>query len=383
MTLDPDALVATARDQTGLRDFGGDEFREGLNVLAKSVVEQSSLSPEGLEAARQQFVRLLSTRLQIEEFYRDHPEIDDQDVPAPVFMLGLPRTGTTALAALLQRDPERRSLLTWESSTPLPPPETATRDSDPRIAATQMGIDARHAAMPQLQAMYDASATASTECHDLLGMSFRTEHFCGQFWVPDYTDWQRECDMQPAYHYHRRVLKLLQWRCGPNRWHLHSPVHMFALPDLLSVYPDALFLMTHRDPVPVIGSVCSLIGTLQGTAGEKPDASALGHMQLETWVIAVRRALQFREKIGEARFADVYFHELNADPVAAVAAAYEKLGLPFTDAARNGMASWGSANPRGRHGTHRYALEDCGLDAAEVRDAFAFYLDRFDVHLGS
>ena len=383
MTLDPDTLVAAARDQTGLHDFGGDEFREGLALLAKSIALQSRLSPEGLEAARQQLVRLLATRLQIEDLFREHPEIDDQDVPAPVFMVGLPRTGTTALAALLERDPERRSLLTWESSAPLPPPESATRDTDPRISATQAGIDARHAAVPQLRAMYDASATASTECHDLLGMTFRAQHFFGQFWVPDYVAWLRDCDMVPAYRYHRRVLKLLQWRCGPNRWHLHSPVHMLSLPDLLAVYPDALFLMTHRDPVPVLGSVCSLIGTLLGLAGVGPDPTELGRAQLETWVVAVQRALRFRETIGEARFADVYFHELNADPVTAVASAYEKLGLPFTDAARHAMASFTAANPRGRHGEHRYALEDYGLDAAAVRGAFAFYIDRFDVPVGS
>jgi hypothetical protein len=383
MTLEPDALVAAARNQTGLDDFGGDDFREGLAVLTKAIVLQARLSSEGLAAARQQFERLLSTRLQIEDFYREHPEIDDQEVPTPVFMVGLPRTGTTALAALLQLDPERRSLLTWETSTPLPPPESATRDTDPRIAATQAGIDARHAAVPQLQAMYDASATASTECHDLLGMTFRTEHFCGQFWVPDYVAWQRECDMVPTYRYHRRVLKLLQWRGGPNRWHLHSPVHMLSLPDLLAVYPDALFLMTHRDPVPVVGSVCSLIGTLSGLSGSGPEPAELGRAQLETWVVAVRRTLQFRAGFDEARFADIYFHELNADPVGTVANAYAKLGLPFTEAARHAMESYAAAHPRGRHGTHRYALEDYGLDVAAVRGAFKFYLDRFDASVGS
>jgi hypothetical protein len=383
MTLDPDALIAAAREQTGLDDFGGDDFREGLELLTKSIAQQSRLSKDGLAAASQQFVHLLATRLQIEHFYREHPQIEEQDVPEPVFMLGLPRTGTTALAALLQCDPERRSLLTWESSSPLPPPETASRDTDPRIAATQAGIDARHAAVPGLRAMYDASATASSECHDLLGMTFRTEHFCGQFWVPDYLAWQRDCDMAPAYRYHRRVLKLLQWRCGPNRWHLHSPVHMLSLPDLLSVYPDALFLMTHRDPVPVLGSVCSLIGTLAALAGPGPDPAELGRVQLETWVLAVQRALRFRQTLGEERFADVYFHELNADPVGSVANAYEKLRLPFSDAARRAMASWAGANPPGRHGAHRYRLEDYGLDAEAVLDAFAFYLDRFDVPVGS
>jgi len=379
----PEELTEAARRASGLDDFGGDSFAEGLGVLCAGLEREAELSPMGRQVARAHLLRLLQNRLRIEDCYRRHPEIEAQDAPSPVFMIGLPRTGTTALAALLSRDPEHRSLLSWEAANPVPPPESATRTTDPRIAAVQAGVDALHALRPEIRAMYDASATGSTECQDLLGMEFRTQHFCGQYWIPSYAGWHRDCAMGSAYRYHRRALKLLQWRCPPPRWHLHSPVHMFSLESLLETYPDARFLMTHRDPAKVLGSVCSLVSAMLSLASDRRDPDAVGRAQTEAWEEALRRAVRFRDRIGEERFADVYFDDLGADPVATVERAYARLGLPFTGAARAGMAEWAAANPRGRHGTHRYRLEDYGVDPAEVRRRFGFYTDRFGVPLES
>jgi hypothetical protein len=378
--LSPDALVTAARAQAGHDDFGGDGFREGLARLCAALEGEAELNGMGRHVVHGQILRLLVNRLGIEDFYRRHPEIDEQ-VPEPVFMIGLPRTGTTALAALLSRDPERRSLLSWEAANPLPPPEAATRTTDPRIAATQAGIEALHALRPQIRAMYDASATGSTECQDLLGMEFRTQHFCGQYWIPSYAAWQQGCDMGSAYRYHRRALKLLQWRCPPSRWHLHSPVHMLTLDELLRAYPNARFLMTHRDPAKVLGSVCSLVSAMLSLASDRRDPEGVGEAQLDTWAEALSRAIRFRDRIGEDRFADVVFADLVADPVSAVERAYARLGLPFAESARVGMAEWARANPRGRHGVHRYRLEDFGLDVPKVRERFAFYTDRFALTL--
>jgi hypothetical protein len=375
----PDELCETARTETGLDDFGGETFLAGLGVLCDALEREASLTPMGRQIARAQLLRLLQNRLRVEDCHRRHPEIAAQEVPAPVFMIGLPRTGTTALAALLSRDPERRSLLSWESGNPIPPPEAATRATDPRIAAAQAGIDALHALRPEIRAMYDASATGSTECQDLLGMEFRTQHFCGQYWVPSYAAWQRDCDMEPAYRAHRRVLQVLQWRSPPPRWHLHSPVHMLSLEALLAVYPDARFLMTHRDPTMVLGSVCSLVTAMISLASERREDAATGNAQVDTWEEALRRAVRFRDRLGDVRFADVFFGDLVADPVGAVEQAYARFELPLSAQARADMAEWAAANPRGRHGAHRYRLEDYGLDPAAVRRRFDFYTRRFAV----
>jgi hypothetical protein len=274
-----------------------------------------------------------------------------------------------------------RTLRTWESLSPVPPPEAATQDTDPRIARVQSGIDAMRRLHPSYQAMYDADADDPTECQDLLGMEFRAQHFCGSYWVPGYGAWQKDCDMAPAYAWHRRTLQLLQWRCGPSLWLLKSPTHMLSLDALERGYPGARFLMTHRDPAPVLASVCSLMGFIISTTTERLDRRGLARLNLETWAEALERTLRFRARVGEARFADLHFHEQLADPVRAVERAYARLGLPFSEAAREGMSRWAGTHRRGQHGEHRYSLSDWGLDPGEVRERYAFYTKFFDVRL--
>jgi hypothetical protein len=379
MALDPEDLIAAARGQTGLSDFGGESFREGLGVLTHSLTREARLHSTGESMARHHLLRLLSGRLGIEDWHRRHPEIAEQPVEPPLIVIGLPRTGTTALARLLAQDPDTRALRTWESSSPIPPPDATTQHSDPRIAATQAGIDAMREQSPGYRAMYDADATDPSECQDLLGMEFRAQHFSGSYWVPSFGAWQKDCDMRPGYAYHRRVLQLLQWRCGPRRWLLKTPTHMLSLDALAEVYPDARFIMTHRDPAKVLASVCSLMGFIISGTTDHLDRGALARSTFELWAEALERTLRFRARAGEARFADLHFHDQVADPVGAVERAYARLGLPFTAAARARMQAWAGAHRRGQHGEHRYALSDWGLDPDAVRERYAFYLKHFDV----
>jgi hypothetical protein len=372
-------LMAAARGATGLADFGEDSFRDGLEKLTASLQTEASLSEAGHASSRSRVIGLLSNRLRIEDWIRQHPEVESEEVVAPIVVLGLPRTGSTALASLLTKDPGTRYLRTWESAIPLPPPETATQHDDPRIGLVQGGIDAMNEEHPQWRAMYDASATGSTESQDLLGMAFAAWQFGGDYFIPSYEAWLAECDMESAYRWHERVLKMLQSRCAPNRWMLHSPVHTLGLEGLHRVHPDARFIVTHRDPAKVLGSVCSLIGFRRSLFSEHGDARRLGEQQVEIWVLAMQRAIEFRARHEDACFADLYFKDLLTDPIAAIERSYASLGVEFTAAARDAMADRAVSHPRGRHGEHRYGLEEFGLEASDVRSRFAFYLDRFDI----
>jgi hypothetical protein len=198
-------------------------------------------------------------------------------------------------------------------------------------------------------------------------------------YVPRYVAWWLACDMTPAYALMRRTLQLLQWRCPPTRWLLKSPPDAFFLDAVLAVFPDARFLVTHRDPAAVLGSVCSLIATMYELTGKPPSPEAIGASELASWAEAMRRMLAVRERAGEERFVDVHFHELVADPIATASAAYARLGLPFTAAAERALRAHAAANPRGKHGEHRYRLADYGLDAGAVRTAFRPYLERCGV----
>jgi len=184
--------------------------------------------------------------------------------------------------------------------------------------------------------------------------------------------------MRETYRYHRRVLRLLQWHCPPRLWHLKTPVHMFALDALLEAYPDAKFLWSHRDPAKVLGSVCSLIHYTRSWSSDRDDSLELGAEQLERWWLAVSRAMDFRHRVGNERFADVSFADLQVDPVAALGAAYEQIGIAFTNASRDAMAGWAKSHEPGSHGQHSYDLSDFGLSAAQVRQRFAPYLEAYD-----
>ena len=371
-------LVERATGETGVADFGEPSWREGFARLVDALNAESGLTPLGEKVTAFRLRTLLQNRLRIENCYREDPSIASEPIEAPLFIIGLPRTGTTALSNLLAADPQIRSLRLWESLDPVPPPLAGEERSDPRIARTQAGLDAMDQMYPRMKALYPQSAAGPTECQDLLGMSFRTIHFDGMARVPGYISWALDADMAAAYSYHRRVLRLLQSRCGPKLWHLKTPAHMLALDALDAVYPDARFLWTHRDPAEVIGSVCSLITYLRAMVSERSDPAELGEQQLELWAEAMRRALAFRDRVGEERFADVRNDDLAADGVGAVRKAYERLGLSLSVGAQEAMRDWLDANPRAGHGKHEFALADYGLDAAAVRERFALYQERFD-----
>jgi len=373
-----DQLEEEAVEQTGLSDFGDGSFREGLHRLVASLQSDGALTELGEQILGLRLRTLLANRLRVEDTYRAHPDIEDEEVEGPVVIIGLPRTGTTALSQLVAADPGIRSLRLWESGEPVPPPESATEDDDPRIEATARGLAAMYEAFPRMAAMYHQTATGPTECQDLLGMEFRTAHFDGMAYVPDYAAWVVDCDMGPAYRYHRRVLRLLQWHCPPRLWHLKTPVHMLALDRLVEAYPGARFLWTHRDPAEVLGSVCSLVAYTRSWVSDHHDPG-LADAQAGLWAEALTRAMAFRAGAGEERFADVRFAELNRDPVGTVAAAYRRLGMELGGDARVRMTAWAADNARGTHGVHEYAGEELGVDAGAVRERFAFYVEHFGI----
>jgi Sulfotransferase family len=370
-------LVEAAIAETGFSNFGGESYRDGLDRLVGSLNDEADLNGMGHEIYAIRLKGALVNRLRVENTYARHPEIEDEVIAGPIVILGLPRTGTTATSQLIAADPAVRSLRLWESGSPVPPPESATQETDPRIAATEAGLQMMYETFPKMRSLHFETATGPTECIDLLSMEFRTAHYDGMANVPSYTDWVVDCEMAGAYGYHRRVLKLLQSRCGPNLWHLKTPIHMLSLPALTEAFPEAVFIWTHRDPAEVLGSVCSLIAYTRSWVSDREESEDFGSHQVEFWSEALKRAIEFRQSASESRFADIYFRELQSDPVSAIGSAYEKLGLNFSAQAEQRMAEWRTANPPGAHGTHEFSLGEFGLDAGEVTERFGFYLERF------
>jgi Sulfotransferase family len=381
MAIEVEQLIETAVTRTGSDDFGGETWREGLAVLVDSITRESALNELGESVMTDQIVGLLVNRLQVEQWYARHPEIDEQEIVAPLFGLGLPRTGSTALSFLLACDTSRRSLRTWEAGKPCPPPETATEYTDPRIAETQVNIDITNQMFPGFEGMLPTAATGPQECILVMALDFKSQVFEGMASIPAYSSWLMSCDMESAYRYHRRVLQLLQWRCPPERWWLKTPAHMHSIEALNRVYPDARFVMTHRDVGKVLPSVCAVFEALSNILTTKPDPLAIGAHNADLWRRSLQRLIAFRDSGNEERFFDVSFGEVQRDPLTAVARLYAELGDDLSGDARARMEGWWAESSKERSGPHTYKAETYGLDPASIREQFAFYYERFDVTL--
>ena len=378
MTFSADELEDGARAATGLDDFGSPYYREGLERTVEALNTEADLNDIGQVIQHATISNALIQRLKVEDTYALHPEIDEEVVAGPVFVIGLPRTGTTALSQLVAADPQFRSLRMWESQAPTPPPEAATQHTDPRIAQAEAGLEMLYDMFPLMKTLYNSEAKAATECQDLMGMSFRTFHFDGAVRVPGYLAWLMDCDMRETYTFHRRVLKLLQWHCPPVLWHLKTPVHMFALDALVDAYPNAKFMWSHRDPAKVMGSVCSLIRYVRSWSSDRDDPRELGAEQLDSWAEATRRAMDFRRRVSDDRFADVAFADLQTNPVRTLEAVYQTLGLTFTDTTARSVEQWALKHRPGSRGEHNYDLADYGLTPEGVRKRFVEYLATYD-----
>ena len=378
MTFSADELEEGARAATGLDDFGSSYYREGLERTVDALNNEADLNDLGRIMQHATTSNALIQRLKIIDTYKHSPEIADEIIDGPVVVIGLPRTGTTALSHLVAADPQFRSLRTWESQAPTPPPQDATRHTDPRIAQCAEGLAMIDQMFPEFKTMLNSEPEAATECQDLMGMSFRTFHFDGVVRVPSYVEWLIDCDMRETYSFHKDVLKLLQWHCKPNLWHLRTPVHMFALDAFVDAYPNAKFLWSHRDPAKVLGSVCSLIAYVRSWSSDRKDPKELGAEQLAWWSQGINRAMEFRKKFGDDRFVDVSFADLQTEPVKTLESSYDQLHIAFTESARATVQEWADEHKPGHRGAHNYELADYGLSSEQVREAFSEYLATYD-----
>jgi hypothetical protein len=370
-----DELLDAARAQTGLDDFGDDAFREGLERLVRALRTEAKLSALGELALPHLLTNLLAQRLQIEDWYRRHPEIDDEPIVAPLIGLGLPRTGSTALSCLLAEDPNARSLVRWQASWPCPPPSTV-EGPDPRIAQAEAEAAMQQELAPRLASLVPSSPTGPEECQDLMGLDFRSHYFQAFAHIPSYSEWLLDADLSSTYAYERRALKLLQWGSPTKPWRLKCPSHLLWLEHLDGAFPDARFVMTHRDPTEVMVSVADVYAEVQRQFADEVDLPYLGRLNVEHWSAAMDRIVAFRDAHGDDRFFDMDFRAVQRDPLGEVHRLYDWLGEPVTDEFEAGMAGWWRDHATGRDESVHPDPAEFGLDLEVVRDRFAGYAAR-------
>ncbi|HTR70568.1 MAG TPA: sulfotransferase [Mycobacteriales bacterium] len=370
--MDELTLVRAAVDQTGLEDFGGDSFREGLAILVASLRDEARLNDRGRAFFEARLVGHLAQRLQVEDWYRRHPEIADEPIVEPLIGLGLPRTGSTALSMLLAQDPDVRYLRKWESAQPCPPPSTVT-GLDPRIPADdgeQVGTR-RH--------VPSAGPGGPMECHELMALDFKSHIFVAFAHIPSYASWLvNRADLAPTFDYQRRVMKLLQWGQPTRPWRLKAPSHVLFLTGLDHAFPDARFVMTHRDPTDVLLSVADLYADIIGSFTDEIDRPAIGRLNVEHWSLGMRRAVEFRASGADDRFYDIDFRAMQKDPIGEVKELYHWLGTPVTAQFESRMSDWWTTAQAEREPSSRADPAEFGLDLDAIRPLFADYVSHAD-----
>jgi len=382
ISLDGSSLLREACARTGLDDFGGEEFHEPLSRLLDSIESERSLNFVGRVLARDEILNLLENRLRVTEAYKRHPAIASVEISRPIFVTGLPRTGTSILHELLSCDPANRVPLAWEVRHPCPPPEAATYDADPRIERADREIGLWNEIVPEYRTIHELGARLPVECIMLTAHEFLSDQLAATNHARAYGAWLATADMKPAYRWHRRMLQLLGWRIPRQRWVLKAPSHLASLDALLAVYPDARIVQTHRDPLRVMGSVLS---TLYATASIRCDRVDVGALRAwfsgESCAALLEAARRAREggSAENARFVDVRYADLMREPLATIAALYRDLGLDLDGEARSRMRDYLARKPKDKYGAHAYELEETGIDRAAERARFAEYQARYVV----
>jgi sulfotransferase family protein len=377
--MSPDDLLAEARAATGLDDFGGDDFREGLAVYCESAASEAKLSDVGVMAVHGNIASNLANRLRVVDWASRHPEVARQPIDAPLIVVGMFRAGTTFLSNLLDQDPHNRSLLRWEAGDSVPPPTPANFRSGPRVDAARAGAEMLEQLTPAMAAIHHEEADGPTECVAVMSQDFKSLSWEAIANVPAYGEWLLGVDQRSAYEYHRLVLQVLQHGGVGGRWTLKSPHHALALEALTTVYPDARLVLLHRDPVVLCASVCSLIRTLSGTFSDADHGRYIAEHWTAMLETSISRIDGFRAAHPGTPILDVQYHDLVRQPVDTVARIYDAVGDGLTDEARVAIEAYVTANGEGKRGVHRYDLAGLGLDPPGLAERFASYVDRYDI----
>ncbi len=382
VSLDEAVLIDEAMRNTGLSDFGGDAFREPLAIFLDALDREAELHLLGRILARGDVLNLLENRLHMTEARRRNPEIAQERIERPIFITGLPRTGTSILHELLGQDPVNRVPLAWEVRHPCPPPEAASYRTDLRIAEADAEIRFWDQIVPEYSGMHELGAEIPVECIMLTAHEFRSDQLTGTHQVPRYAAWLAGADMRPAYAFHREMLQLLQWRAPGERWVLKAPSHMACLDALLAVYPDALIVQTHRDPLKVMASVVSILFSTAWVRSDAVDAERiLEWFGGQSCAMLLEAALEVRDgdAVHAEQFFDVRYQDLMDDPFTVIAGIYEHFGIDYSAQADACIRAYLAAKPKGKHGAHHYSFEDTGFDRETERARFASYMERFGI----
>jgi len=381
ISLDLDSILNEASERAGgVTDLGPLPFVDPLELVLDSLETEGRLNVIGRMIARERMIGHATNRLGYVNDRKRFPSISNEAITTPVFIIGMPRTGTTILHDILAQDPANRAPLTWEVMFPSPPPEAGMFTTDPRIAACAATFPSVELQIPAFKAMHPMGAELTQECVTMMGEAMCTPLFHNQFRVPAYQDWvDDDADWSHVYAMHRQQLQHLQWHNRRDRWVLKTGAHLWGLDRLLETYPDARIVFTHRDPVKSMTSYASLTTLVRSMGSDDVDAIEVADDWTRRLCTVLLRGIHVRQarEYPNAVFYDMYFTDFIRDQFATVARIYDAFDLPMSDVGAERMRDYIADNPPGKHGIHRYAPDEFGVVPERVREEFAEYITHF------
>jgi hypothetical protein len=381
--LDAGSILHAAQRQTGLSDWGDPAFLEPMKVVVEEVKKQD-LTPLARVILRQSFIRAVSNRLWVTEWLKQRPEVLSTKVERPIFVLGFPRTGTTLLQNLLSTQEGRRGLPFWELSVPVPVAADPQADRERRRGTAKMMLQAAYQAAPEMAAMHFVDVDTLEECWPLFANSFAVMNWELQSGLRSYGDWlMREHDMRGPYSEYKRYLQVLVDRNPAQQLVLKCPEHLWFVDALLDVFPDACIVWTHRDPYDTIASYSSLMSLQWRTLYGKIDRPAIGAFMQERLLVGIERAMEARTRRDPARFFDVRFEELVADPAAVVRNLHQHFDMPLPPDHAERVSGYLAKKRADERGSHKYDARLYGLDRGLVYEQYGEYIRTFGIKTGS
>ena len=372
-------MVARARRRARLVDFGDFPFERPLRLLLQSCSEEADLSLFGGAALRWDTIRFLSNLLRLREEEKRAPEILDEPIARPLIIAGLPRSGTTFLHVLLTEDRANLVPRVWQLIHPYPARTGGGRDRRPQRVARQLRMFQLLA--PQFRRLHPIGANSPQECSEITAHLFASLRFDTTYRIPRYRQWLDDTGHLDAYRFHKRFLQHLQHQAGrAGHWVLKCPDHIFALPAIRAIYPDANLVFVHRDPVAVLASVARLTEVLRRPFTRRIDRAQIGREDSERWLAAAALMVAAADEDSfTPPILHIHYSDLVADPLATVAVLYRHFGRSLDDAAAARIGRRVAANPSGGYGRRRAQLEDYGLDPAREHERYASYMARFGI----
>jgi hypothetical protein len=379
MLFDPEALIAEAERETGLSDWGGDEFRAPLARVSIGAAEEGRLTETGARHLTDRVRTILRNRLRLIGERNRNPAIAAQEIVRPIFITGLPRAGTTHTHELLSQDPGSRSPRMWEILDPAPPAQCGELDAGPRVRAVQDALETWGFSSPAMKRIHQTDASTAEEDGFIFEYSFASRNFPAFWRMPAYLDWLERQDHRPIYAFHKKFLQNAQAGCAGERWVLKAPMHLYFLDALLAVYPDALIIQNHRDPARIIPSVSNFFVKLRALFSDEVDAAEIGDFHLRSWVEGLNRMTELRSRPEyKDRVFDVHYLDIAKRPLETMERLYAHFGMELTAVARERMAAYVARREREGHGTD-YSLDDFGLDAGRIDELYAPYMQAYGV----